>query len=268
MCDYLRHFFMLIICNMNTIVALRTHIMNSEILKLYEQLCQDLGEERVYILYNNTRHPLGSLLPPAAKVMIFNEDECFAINSMHKSGYGHNEVSWSFWHPETSAVMFHDFIKDKSFDAIWFIEYDVRCHGNFAIPLAECDKIKADFMAKGGDDRNTFRLQSKDSWCWWAEGLTGEIVHEASIDKRVGAFFPMVRLSKKMIEALRERFGKSTGFCEVYCSTVCVVAGLVAVPMPESVFEIFRYRPDIKDYNTTPPTPPTNRLYHPVKCAV
>lgn len=237
---------------MKSVVALRTHKMNSAIAQLYEQLKDDLGRDRVFMVYDATHEPLESTLKDN-HIMIFDDKECKKMNSMHKK---------SFLHPETSAVMFHDFLLDKSvdFDSFWFIEYDVRCHGSFAIPLAVCDDIQADFMAKGGDDRNEFRKGGIDYWTWW-EHLEGDI-SSVPLEKRLGSFFPMVRFSKRFIEVLRSQFGKSTGFCELYCPTLCAThSDLILAPMPASVFGVFVHRPPI--YLESIPC--NNLLYHPIK---
>ena len=269
---------------MNTVVALRTHKFDAEVRSLYEKLKSDIGADRVYVVYDDTKGAWNPEDAPAglktsrwwesgkedARALVFNDKECIAINSMHDKGYGHtSKCSWSFWHPETSAVFFHDFLvaRNVPFDAFWFIEYDVRCHGSFKKPIQACDAIQADFMAKGGDDRFEFRRGRTDPWCWW-QHIEGELASQVPIADRVGCFFPMTRYSKRFVSALREQFGKSSGFCEVYCSTLCERCNLVLRPMPSSVFAAFAYQPTISidSFNQmTRVVPENDLLYHPVK---
>jgi hypothetical protein len=180
-----------------------------------------------------------------------SDERCLAMNAMHDRGYGHTaSASWSFWHPETSMVMMHDWLSnhkslpENAVDRVWFLEYDVRCSGSFAQALAACDAEvpDADFVACGGGEGQTsLRTFREDpSWCWWPH-LSGEIESRVPLSERVGAFFPAVRVSKKLVEALRGEFGKSTGFCEVYVPTLCATTpGLVAAAIPKAALGQYR----------------------------
>jgi hypothetical protein len=156
-------------------------------------------------------------------------------------------------------------------DAVWFVEYDVRCHGSFARAFARCDADTecrpADFMAMGGGEGQlSLRTYAADpGWCWWG-GLEGEIAKVPN-ERRVGAFFPLVRISGRMARLLRANFGRSTGFCEVYVPTLCATTdGFVASPLPADAVGQFRYRPVIEDFDAlVAGTPADGRFFHPAK---
>lgn len=279
-----------------SVYALRTHKMDSGTRVLYEQMCTDLGSDRVFVLFDDTRGSLDTSSGPGAglnanrpadigspspdaHVFVVNDAECLAANCMHDKGYGHT-VAWSFWHPETSMVLFSDWLRARAetpaFEYVWFIEYDVRCDGSFAIPLSICDSVPADFMAKGGDDRFEIRRSDSEYWCWW-KSIEGDLAVQAPNTARFGAFFPATRISNRMFEALRSHMGRSTGFCEVYISTLCAASGLELAPMPREVFGTFVYQPCVSpaafaEHALTTRSrlgldceKPSNLLFHPVK---
>ena len=266
-----------------SICVLRTHMLDGPTRALLSQLQRDLGADRVFVMFDETRGAWPQAGAPAgltacrwddgrdlhARAMLFDDGECMRVNAMHDRGYGHAKYSWSFWHPETSFVMMHDFALARvagGFEYMWVVEYDVRCHGSFAAALGRCDQVAADFMAKGGDDRFELRSGRTDPWCWWGS-LEGELAI-TPIERQLGAFFPVTRVSHAMVEALRAQFGRSTGFCELYFSTLCSVAGLLAVAMPREVFGHFVYQPSMsnEEYERVKRiTLADDLLHHPVK---
>jgi hypothetical protein len=265
---------------MKSLVVLRTHILTPAIEALFDKMTRDLGADRVYMLYDDTRNPYPNLttptariacvetpINPAARVLLANDTESVSVNSMHDKGYGHT-ASWAFWHPETTMVMVYDYAQRaaKTFDYIWFVEYDVRCHGSFSAAFDACDGIDADFMAKGRDDRFELRRGDRDPWCWWSS-LVGEITAVPQ-ERQVGVFFPLTRFSRAAFETLRANFGRSTGFSELYTSTLCFNKGLVVMAMPREVFGVFQYQPNISDDEYAAMTAglaPTGLFFHPIK---
>ena len=253
-----------------SVYVLRAHILSDTLFELFNKLQHELGEDNVFILYDETRTAWDTSKAPSsvivnndsnAIVLIINDVLCLELNSMHDVGYGGTQnVSWSFWHPETAISIMHAWLRQKNqeFKYIWFIEYDVECNGDFAIPLKECDAINADLMAKGQNDGFDIRDSAVDpGWCWWCR-LDGEIAATPD-NARHGIFFPMVRVSDAMVDVIRNNFGKSTGFCEVYSKLICEA-------MPADVFGCFVYRPTITRYEMEHMSAhPNNLLYHPVR---
>lgn len=262
--------------------VLRAHKLDDGTLEVLERLRADLGRERVFVLFDDTRggwsrrdfHPG---LTEGVDLLVLTDDDCERANSMHRRGYGHDAASWTFWHPEAAMVLMHEWLSERlpadRTEHVWFVEYDVRCQGSFRDVLARCDQVQADFMACGRDngDQTRLRLATEDpGWCWWHNGLEGEI-RQLPQSTWVGCFFPVVRLSRAAVAALRASFGRSTGFCEVYVSTlVATTPGLIAAPIPSDALGIFRYLPAIscdewERIAATDAGTGQARLFHPVK---
>ena len=282
-------------------VFLRAHSADDGTLRALARLRRDLGRDRVFVLYDATkeqwrpeRWPDGTVARawrdvaacgpgatlPRADALVFSDADCLAMNPMHDRGYGHVDVvSWSFWHAETCVVMCKDFLDTMAvpLERFWLIEYDVRCHGSMKEALARCDSAgaecaTADFLANGGGEegRHALREHAQDpGWCWFPH-IVGRLAEAAPLERRLGAFFPMVRVSRALVRAAAQEFGRSTGFCEVYLPTLCRAAGLHAAAMPAELFGVFRYRPEIPEQEferleAAAAAPPTGLLYHPVK---
>ena len=277
-----------------TPVVLRAHMADAGTLRALERLRADLGRDRVYVLYDATKNPwdpeawpegtvarawrdVAPTAPgaPRADVLVFDDADCLRLNAMHDRGYGHTDVvSWSFWHAETCIVMCHAFLASMGVacEHVWIVEYDVRCHGSMRDALARCDAAApdADFLAKGGGEAQRFALREHaddPGWCWFSH-IEGRLATAAPPERRVGAFFPMVRVSSALVRAAAAELGHSTGFCEVYLPTLCRAVGLRAEAMPADVFGVFQYRPALEEAvfeAGAASVPPTNMLYHPVK---
>lgn len=251
-----------------SVYTLRTHEINDSVKLLYEKLVDDVGQDNVFVLYDATNFKLPLDCPISSdKIYVVDDSLCLKNNSYHDKGHRSGSASMSFWHPETSFVLMGywlSLVKKIEYDYVWFIEYDVYCNGSFARALQKCDKVSADFMARGRDNGpENFRVGSVDPWCWWGE-LHGEIA-KVPQSNRVGCFLPLVRCSKKMLETMRHQFNKSTGFCEVYMTTLAVKENLVAKPVPLEALGIFRYRPTITDEELHAFHGPTDVLFHPKK---
>lgn len=251
-----------------SIYVLRAHEINNVVKKLYNKLVIDLGYDNVFILYDatNNKFPKDSDIA-IDKVCIINDEYCLENNSFHNKGFKEGSVSMSFWHPETSFVAIGYWlliVKKIEYDYIWFIEYDVYCNGNFKNVFQKCDNIKADFMARGRDEGiENFRIGFQDAWCWWNE-LNGD-VEDVPKKYRVGCFLPLVRCSKLMIDKMREQFNKSTGFCEIYMSTLALRENLFIKPLPLEVLGIFRYRPFITDKEISEFKGGQDLFFHPAR---
>jgi hypothetical protein len=275
---------------MSSVIVLRTHrVDDPAIVDLFYKLREDCGVHRVYVMFDDTKGAWNESddskspehMSKDTNVFLVTDGDCTRANSMHDRGFRcHSEVSWMFWHPETSFVLCHDWLRSKEaegtcppFDYVWFLEYDVRCTGRFSEAFAVCDEIDADFMACGKNDVKADHLRlakEEPGWCWFPR-LDGEIVARVPLVERVGAFFPMVRFSTSMAEAVRNEFGKSTGFCEVYVPTLAAFApGIVSAAIPPSVLGKFQYSPIIsreewddisKSHGGNQPA----QFYHPIK---
>lgn len=277
-----------------SVYVVRTHVLDASVCALFAQLRRDLGEADVYMLYDDTLVPwdpavLGVAavrlqacreVALGARALLLNDVELHGMNPMQGAalhtppGCGPPDgqtPSTSFWRPETCIALMHGWLRDVQrlrFRYVWVIEYDVFCHGSFREALRGCDAIEGDLMAKGAAESVALRCGALDRerrWPWW-DNLVGEMA-ATPMDRQHGVFFPMVRLSHAMVDAVRANFGRSTGFCEVYLPTLCVESGLVLTAMPAEAFGVFRHRPVMSVEDVEGSGAPDDRLYHPVKVA-
>jgi hypothetical protein len=261
-------------------VILRTHFWDGHVQKMYAKLQTDLGRDRVYCLFDVTNVPQPTLWmlgsdniaawsntldlsrPGSPHIVTITEADCASINSMHV--VGKPGETGSKYRGETHTVAMARALRNMPFDYLWLVEYDVHCQGNFANPLAVCDAIDADFMAKGSDTGFEVRRGSQEpTWCWWPDRFGPEL-SALPVSSLVGCFFPMSRYSKAFLRVLEANLSRNSGFCEVYIPTLCVTNGLHYAPMPAAVFGAFRFF-DPMHPSLFVGRPVDDRLYHPVK---
>lgn len=268
---------------MTSAVVLRTHFWDAHVSALYQQLRSDLSPSRVFAVLDVTSggvdlaavppHAAHADAPnfaekPGTTVLAITEEDCVRMNPLHVVGK-RGEVG-SKYRAESHVVAAFRALRtlfDRgTFDGLYLLEYDVKCHGSFAVPLGACDAIGADFMAKGSDGGHEPLHGGKDRWCWWGD-LYGEELSRLPTEARRGCFFPLTRYSKRFLEALEADLGRSSGFCEVYLPTLCVHRGLTYAAMPPEIFGAFRFfRPMAPESFAA--LDADDRLYHPVKPTV
>lgn len=244
---------------MDDVYVLRTHYVDEDITRLYEEYTKEFGQDNVYILLDitNIKETINNL--KVKNIIIINKDIAQSLNSLFRKHPNNNGFNYRF---EESIVHAYESIKLKrDIKYMWLIEYDVRWIGSLKDILLPCLEIKCDFLAKGNDKNCSKKLYKENkSWCWWC-GLYGEIDKTTKMDERVGCFTPITRYSESMIKALRNNFEKSTGFCEVYLPCVCLQYNLEYACIPEKCFDKFHFRPTMKKEEMVK----KNKLYHPVK---
>jgi hypothetical protein len=121
---------------------------------------------------------------------------------------------------EAQLLLFEERCERKDYDYIWLIEYDVACDGNWKETLHKVSSKKEDFLATV-----VCSYAERILWNGWFQ-LKGPRWLKPPLARRVCSFFPVVRLSRKLMIALRENCGRYSGFCEVYVPTLAVDKGL------------------------------------------
>jgi hypothetical protein len=231
--------------------------VNDHILELYKNLQNDFDRDNVFFLLDTTNleeipQNINNLLQ--FDITIAEKIDPF-IHSFNLPGLGYRfESKMLYSHYNIS--------KEKQYDYIWFIEYDVWCNGSFAKALEYTKDIHCDLLTKGGDTLYEIRRQPKHHWCWWND-LFGEL-SDLPMSQRVGGFLPVMRVSTALLDLLHKNLGVSTGFCEIYIPTLCVANGLSYKTLHPNIFGIFQYRPilflqDVVKYKQN------HTLWHPVK---
>lgn len=229
------------------IYVLRMHNFNE---KVWEKFKTDFGTENSYMIFDNSKNSCPII---SDNILQINETECVKINELHNKFH----LSGSGYRCESHLIAISRFIREP-FKYLWLIEYDVYCPTNMKNVLDKCDDIDCDFLSKGRDDHYLIRtFYNSPNWCWW-DNVFGD-VRIIPPQYRLGCFFPLNRFSVNMIKAIEDQLHKSTGFCEVYIPTLCVYYNLIYKHIPDNLFGVFRFQPNVNEPFEN------DKLYHPVK---
>jgi hypothetical protein len=241
------------------VYVLRVHFINENVMSLYKQYQRDFGVTNSFMLLDTTNI---EYVPSGIHNLItIDKEQAEAIDPLINS----YNLGTMYYRAEAPSIRAADGVAALfgNFDYLWIIEYDLYCHGSFAEALKPCHHIEADLLAKGRDDSiEKRRFYLDPHWVWWGD-LWGELA-KMPLMARTGCFFPIVRMSQRFIETLRENLGRSTGFSEVYFSNLCVAYGLKYKTIPWICIGDVRFQPDYT-LEELQKTALPNRLYHPVK---
>lgn len=238
-----------------SIVLLRTHRWSHSIETSWRQLRREVGEERVFVLYDvsgNRPLPAG-----VENVIAITESECKAIHPLHQS-------MWST--VESQLILAVRGLRERNvvFRYLWLIEYDVRCVGNWKdvlnASIHHCPE--ADFVA---DNVQPLSVLKNATWCWWWRNpyQRGEPVKQ-----RWKCFMPVSRYSARYLQRLERELGKSTDFCEIYLPTMCMKYGDLTVGSlsPSCLGYPFHIRSMTEEqFRQRESSLLSNRLYHAIK---
>jgi hypothetical protein len=254
--------------SVKSIYVIRTHFINKYMLDFYRKIQNDVGAENTYMIVDNTGiEP--TVIPRDAKhwtdssitsgcIILFNQYD--AKRMCPYLGTSNTNSMFHCGEPVISAA--YTCIKAE-YDYMWLLEYDIFYKGNLRHMLQFCDAYAVDYITTNehGEDIRTY---TKDPyWAWWGD-LFGEIAN-VPVDKRLGCFFPINRFSKKMLKVIYDNLNKSTGYCEIYFATLCVMYGLSIGTLPQTLFgEHYAYKP-VLSYTTLMQTATPGKFYHPVK---
>jgi len=236
-----------------------TNLWNDFFQQQYNTLQNDLGTENVFLLYDDTKNkfPIKDYIrwseldthSTQTNIILNNFDECLSINPLHRSNKEQVE----------SQLLLFSKLCNASFDYIWLIEYDVFCDGNWKTTLESCDLRNEDFLAS-----KVYTYHENILWNYWF-AIYGPRRNKPMLSDRVGGFFPLVRISKKLLDALEKNINKYSGFCEVYIPTVAKQYGLTWGSFPKQMLsERFLFDPLKTDCTSPWPLENNNKLYHPV----
>jgi hypothetical protein len=244
---------------MKTLYVYRTHLWNKFCQDQYARLKIDLGTEDVFLLFDDTKNkfpekdykrwsePDNHLTD--RHFILNNFNECLTINPLHRSNK--EQV-------ESQLLLFYK-LCNTEFDNLWLIEYDVFCDGNWKVTLESCGFHTEDFLAS-----KVYAYHENILWNHWF-GIYGPRRNKPMLVDRVGSFFPLVRISKKLLDALQKNINKYSGFCEVYIPTVAKQYGLTWGSFPSKMLsDSFFFDPLKTDCQSPLPLKHNNKLYHPV----
>jgi len=244
---------------MKTLYVYRTHLWNDFCRDQYARVKADLGTENVFLLFDDTKNKFSEKdykrwSEPDTHLshshnILTDFNECLSINPLHRSNKEQVE----------SQLLLFSKLCNASFDYIWLIEYDVFCDGNWKVTLESCDSRNEDFLAS-----KVYTYHENRLWNYWFAIYGPRRIKPILVD-RVGGFFPLVRISKKLLDALEKNINKYSGFCEVYIPTIAKQYGLTWGSFPKEMqSERFLFDPEKTDCKSPWPLENNNKLYHPV----
>ena len=213
------------------VVVVRAHRLGQPFWAQYERLVADLGQPRVFLMWDVTHGPV----PPQVQafhaacqthVIEIDEATCKAMTPFHVNMY-----------TECESLLVH--IADR-LDAVcpdwarmWLIEYDVACAGNWAATLAKAAHCTADLLATYVE-----HWTPHNHWGWGR--LQGALQPLARTPQEWKAFIPAMRLSRRAVDgSIKPSLGKASGYCESYFSTLLVRDGYSVGNLPPDMLGNF-----------------------------
>ena len=253
------------------IYVLRNHYKNDNVVQLFNTLKADLGEENVFMIYNDDKEAwtpehteafgmrkvarLGesAVFSSGPAVMLHTEHECRAVNPCHIN---------CLFSVETALVCLKKLLA-FDWDYMWVFENDVHCNGNWRETLAVCQHQRGDILA------HIAKQYSHHNAAWQHWNFLRN--YFPPLHMRGQAFIPVMRLSRAGVECLEKELGRKGGFVEVYFPTVFIEHGLTLEEMPAEVFGAHYQWDSAKPItymrNVIHPKygAHENKLYHPIK---
>ena len=198
---------------LDDVYLLRCHQSDAATLSALDAMISDVGLENTYVLFDDDdgkRDPRYLRERVNDRLIVHNNAMCKRMNKYHGS-------QWQNF--ETPVVIAWRRIKKSGLPRhVWLIESDVCYTGNLSKTLNKGVSLSstpdADFIA-------TFveRYSENNSWWMWWRSLVGGIA-SLKLEDRVKSFFPVLRLTPRLLDALDASLGKSSGFCEVYVGSL------------------------------------------------
>lgn len=210
---------------MRDIVAVLTHISHPLIIGNIAKMAAEIPNKRLILCYDNTTASYCAddwAHIPGLEVMLFTFDDCLAANPTHmKTRDNYDSII---------GIMYDRILRhDGEWAYLWFIENDVMCKGNWGATLARVTNRKEDMLATAVDNYNPCSA----GWGGW------DALHywkDVPLNERWKAFVPIGRYSRRYIEKLRAMLGITSGWIEIYLSTLCVKSGFALANLPPDMF--------------------------------
>lgn len=259
-----------------SIYLLKTHVITPFVVNEFVKLKQAFGPGNVFITMDvSARHAwdashaellgvapenvvrVGTRFPGGgAGVLLIDEATMKLENPLHKANKLTYETAWVLLH---RALHLHE-----SYDFMWSIENDVYCNGSWRTAVDRCSHMHEDFLAhninKPGEG------QFWPNWAW--DRLYGD--WNVGRGDRVRAFCAVCRLSARFVRELEARLGRTSGFVELYPSTLCNhVQGFSMGQMPHEMIGLMHWACKSREWLDAQlrSDDSRDRLFHPVKSA-
>jgi hypothetical protein len=235
-----------------TIYVVKTHEITPGFEERASRLCQSVGAENVFFVYDDTNAPypengLSNIVANVVRVgegkyvegpgvMLINEAEAKELNVHHTD---HKLCYDTAWVALKRMLSFEP-------DVWWCFENDVECPGDWKTTFEKADGIAADLLVDRLD-------MDWPQWAW--ERIYGEWGNV----EPVNAFCACVRMSKVFMDVMDDELGVLSGFVEIYLRTLAKKYGLVVDELPKEMLGEFCWS------NAVLPGEPVDKLYHAIK---
>jgi len=154
---------------------------------------------------NNDHKKIGYLSPTKAMVDSFANKALRTLPSID-----------IYFNPEYAVIQFAK--EHPEFDYIWRIEYDVYFNGHWQYFFDITNESDADFLGLYVATKNEWTINSK---------VWGTLNFDVPEEHEFGAFFPVQRYSRKLIEVLDKEYSSGKyGYCEAAVPTLAYINGL------------------------------------------
>ena len=226
-------------------LVITAHKLDVLTLKLWGKCRQELGPNRVFLLFDATRcqdvHEFAKKYP--GHVVIFDDEQCKSVNPLFKTSYDNVDCKLAFLYERVRLPEF-----------TWMIETDVYCDGNIRNTLDKCHD-SSDFISS-----DIKKWPDVKHWPHWTR-LEGD-ASTIPMDQRWGCFFPVCRFSRRFLKCVRDFYykGTQTGYCEVYFPTLANKHGFTIKELPKSIHGNISWEQNY-DQDTIPKLQ-NNKLYH------
>lgn len=223
----------------------------------FRQMQRQLGASNVFMLVDDTHLQLEGCVraaqrarqPGDSNVICINHNESLIVN---RTGFGINHQEGS------KQLLVYRYLAKSPFRFLWTIEADIRCNGNWHACLQRTDALPDDFVC---------RLPSKNAWNstdWWWNSFAGDLAG-LPLKERWGCWMQIRRFSRRALDLLEAQVGRSSGFMEVYYSTLYMSKGFSVGAVDEEDVGLFSF--DARGVLAGYPTFQDDKLYHPIKVA-
>jgi hypothetical protein len=216
-----------------------------------KRLLAELPRKRLFVLFDNSKNAMRAdfMRKYGDRVILHTEAQCKELNPQQ-------ENLWK--NVEGPLIVMLRFLRSNfpAFTHAWMIEHDIYCGGSWARALRLADGKGEDLLAT---KVSPWTRQLRD-WWWW-DALRGRMRDAVPLKARHKCFFPLVRLSRAMLECVEENVGRSTGYCEVYIPTLAHSAGLTLDNLPPEMLGKWEHTVQLRA-SELPLLRRDNRLHH------
>jgi hypothetical protein len=238
----------------STLYVFRTHTFDARIRRVWNKLLDDIGDTtRVYLLYDDTTHPLpDDIANSSTNIIVHNEGMSRAYTPYH----------WYNWYnADTVFAMLGERLEGIDYSYVWVIEHDVFCDGSYKESFNMVASSTEDLIAPS---LHPYMPEVNWNWAYWHHLYSNKYLDcELPLENRWKAFMPVCRVSKRFLAMLKEhvKTAECFGFLEVLFPSLVAKTGLTMRAMPDAMIGDISILVVVSDAGDKP-NRNDHRLYH------